>query len=140
MNVKKRRRAHRKQPLITMAGKTILTLLALSIIFCGCSKKDKEPDFEIIFANNITETEAKSYNVDVTIKSLNGLQKVLIEKVYLSAAENETIDEITVFDNPKEYRFQMAISVERYTIIRFTPTDTKGNSWVSSFTFKYGNL
>ena len=117
---------------------SFFALLAASAFFSGCSKKEDEPALKITFADNVTETKASSYNIRGTIKSINGLQKVIVEKVYMSAEEDETIAEITEFDNPKEYHFQIPVSVAKYTIIRFTPTDVKGNSTISSFIFTIG--
>ena len=120
--------------------KTFFALLAASFIFCGCSKKEDEPILKLTFADDISETKASSYNIRGTIESINGLQKVMIEKVYLSDTEDELIDEITDFENPKEYHFQVPVSVTKFTTIRFTATDVKGNSIVKSFFFTTGSL
>ena len=114
----------------------VVALLYMAAGISGCGKKDEKllgP--KITFANDIEETTAKSYNIDVTITSSDGLVKVTVEKVFLSNEENEVIEEVTEFSDPKKYTFQSVISATKWTIIRFSATDKKGITTISSFTF-----
>ena len=114
-----------------------VVFLYVAACITGCEKKDEKifgPT--ITFANDIKETKANAYTVDVSITSKGGLTKVKVEKLLLFQPEaNELIDEVTEFADPKKYSFRQPISVTDWTIIRFTATDKTGES-INSFTFE----